>query len=195
MVDRPPDLDRAPHAGRARDRPRHRQHRLHLDPGREAAGRSSRPGAHASASALAMVMRILLLLSLSWIMGLTAPLFTVPLGHAVSRARPDPARRRPVPDRQEHPRDPRQARGRRGRRSRRGVAASFASVLAQIMLLDIVFSLDSVITAVGMAQHVGDHDRRRGRRRAGDDGLRAADQRLRRAPPDDEDAGALVPAR
>ena len=34
-------------------------------------------------------------------------------------------------------------------------ASSFAGVLAQIMLLDIVFSLDSVITAVGMAQHVG----------------------------------------
>ena len=32
--------------------------------------------------------------------------------------------------------------------------ASFASVLIQIMVLDIVFSLDSVITAVGMAQHL-----------------------------------------
>jgi len=34
------------------------------------------------------------------------------------------------------------------------VAASFASVIAQIMLLDIVFSLDSVITAVGMVDQV-----------------------------------------
>ncbi|PYO92375.1 MAG: hypothetical protein DMD62_13375 [Gemmatimonadetes bacterium] len=34
------------------------------------------------------------------------------------------------------------------------VRASFASVVAQIMLLDIVFSLDSVITAVGMARHL-----------------------------------------
>lgn len=33
-------------------------------------------------------------------------------------------------------------------------AVSFASVIAQIMLLDIVFSLDSVITAVGMADHL-----------------------------------------
>jgi predicted tellurium resistance membrane protein TerC len=32
------------------------------------------------------------------------------------------------------------------------VAASFASVITQVMLLDIVFSLDSVITAVGMAE-------------------------------------------
>ncbi len=33
-------------------------------------------------------------------------------------------------------------------------AASFAGVITQILLLDIVFSLDSVITAVGMAEHV-----------------------------------------
>jgi predicted tellurium resistance membrane protein TerC len=32
--------------------------------------------------------------------------------------------------------------------------ANFASIIVQIMALDIVFSLDSVITAVGMAQHV-----------------------------------------
>ena len=41
------------------------------------------------------------------------------------------------------------------------VAPSFAAVIAQIMLLDIVFSLDSVITAVGMADDVVDHGRRR----------------------------------
>ncbi len=35
-----------------------------------------------------------------------------------------------------------------------GRAASFAAVIVQIMLLDLVFSIDSVITAVGMAQHV-----------------------------------------
>src|SRR6187431_1533242 len=35
------------------------------------------------------------------------------------------------------------------------VAASFASVITQVMLLDIVFSLDSVITAIGMANHLG----------------------------------------
>jgi predicted tellurium resistance membrane protein TerC len=34
-------------------------------------------------------------------------------------------------------------------------AASFWSVITQIMLLDIIFSLDSVITAVGMAEHLG----------------------------------------
>jgi predicted tellurium resistance membrane protein TerC len=35
-----------------------------------------------------------------------------------------------------------------------GAAAKFGTVLVQIMLLDVVFSLDSVITAVGMAQHL-----------------------------------------
>ena len=42
----------------------------------------------------------------------------------------------------------------------RRVAPSFAAVIVQIMLLDIVFSLDSVITAVGMADDVGDHGHR-----------------------------------
>jgi predicted tellurium resistance membrane protein TerC len=103
---------------------------------------------------LAMVMRILLLLSLSWIMGLTAPLFTVPLlGRAVSGrdlvlivgglflvAKST----HEIHDKLE---------GHEGEKSER-VAASYASVLTQIMMLDIVFSLDSVITAVGMVQHV-----------------------------------------
>jgi predicted tellurium resistance membrane protein TerC len=35
------------------------------------------------------------------------------------------------------------------------VAATFASVITQVMILDIVFSLDSVITAIGMANHLG----------------------------------------
>ncbi|MFP6871639.1 MAG: TerC family protein [Nitrospinota bacterium] len=37
---------------------------------------------------------------------------------------------------------------------RAGGAESFASVVAQIMVLDLVFSIDSVITAVGMARHL-----------------------------------------
>ena len=43
--------------------------------------------------------------------------------------------------------------GEEGHASKR-VAASFASVIVQIMLLDIVFSLDSVITAVGMVDEL-----------------------------------------
>ena len=103
---------------------------------------------------LAMGTRIALLLSLAWIMRLTDA--------AVHRARagdlgprPHPHRRRPVPALEERARDPRQpgGRGRRGRCAGRAAKAgvSFAGVLAQIAVLDIVFSLDSVITAVGLA--------------------------------------------
>ena len=103
---------------------------------------------------LAMIMRILLLLSLSWIMGLTAPLFTIPIA-----GRPVSGRdlvlivgglflvaksTHEIHDKLE---------GHEGAKSER-VAASYSSVLMQILALDIVFSLDSVITAVGMVQHV-----------------------------------------
>jgi len=111
-------------------------------------------GAYRIGLGLAMVMRILLLLSLSWIMGLTAPLFTVPLvGRAVSGrdlvlivgglflvAKST----HEIHDKLE---------GHEGEKSEK-VAASYASVLTQILVLDMVFSLDSVITAVGMVQHV-----------------------------------------
>jgi predicted tellurium resistance membrane protein TerC len=102
---------------------------------------------------LAMLMRIVLLFSLTWIMRLTAPLFTV-LGEEISgrdlvliigglfllyKSTHE------IHDRLE---------GEEGEESVR-VRPSLASVLIQIMLLDIVFSLDSVITAVGMAEDLG----------------------------------------
>ena len=100
----------------------------------------------------AMLTRVLLLFSLAWIVKLTTPLFTA-IDH-------------PVTGRdliliggglfllakstfEIHER----LEGEEGHGSGR-VAASFASVIAQIMLLDIVFSLDSVITAVGMVDQV-----------------------------------------
>jgi predicted tellurium resistance membrane protein TerC len=102
---------------------------------------------------LAMGMRIVLLLAISWVMGLTAPLFSVLsqefsgrdlillLGglFLVAKATWE------IHDKlegEEHGPDGRKA------------AASFVAILTQIVLLDIVFSLDSVITAVGMAQHI-----------------------------------------
>jgi predicted tellurium resistance membrane protein TerC len=102
---------------------------------------------------LAMLTRILLLLSLTWIIGLTAPLFSV-LGQEISG-------RDLVlllgglfllakSTHEIHG----NLEGEEGEISAR-VAPSFASVLIQIMLLDIVFSLDSVITAVGMVEEVG----------------------------------------
>ena len=111
-------------------------------------------GAYRIGLALAMVMRILLLLSLSWIMGLSEPIFTIPLvGNEVSGrdlvlilgglflvAKSTME----IHEKLE---------GHEGERSAR-VRASYTSVLVQIMALDVVFSLDSVITAVGMVQHV-----------------------------------------
>ena len=98
--------------------------------------------------ALALITRILLLLSLRWIIGLTEPLFAV-FGFEISgrdliliagglflvaKATYE------IHDKLE---------GEEGHAEAR-VHASFASVIVQIILLDIVFSLDSVITAVGM---------------------------------------------
>ena len=104
--------------------------------------------------ALAMITRILLLLSITWVMRLSADLFqSSRAGHF--RTRSDPDRRRSVPAREEHAgNSPRPGRARKsieqaGRRARR-----FVSVITQIAIIDIVFSLDSVITAVGMVDHV-----------------------------------------
>ncbi len=102
--------------------------------------------------ALAMLMRIALLFSLTWIMRLTFPLFSV-FGNEISGrdiiliagglfllAKSTYE----IHDKLE---------GEEGHSSAR-VASSFASVIIQIMLLDIVFSLDSVITAIGMANQL-----------------------------------------
>ena len=101
---------------------------------------------------LAAAMRVLLLLSITWIIGLTEPIFavagqdvswrdlvlfagglfllvkgTMEVHHMAEGADEDASGR---------------------------VPASFAGVIVQIVLLDIVFSLDSVITAVGMSQQI-----------------------------------------
>jgi predicted tellurium resistance membrane protein TerC len=100
----------------------------------------------------AMIMRILLLLGITWVMRLTEPLFH--LGeHGVSGrdlillvgglfliAKST----HEIHEKLE---------GADGHGSGKGVS-SFTGVVVQIMLLDIIFSLDSVITAVGMAQHL-----------------------------------------
>jgi predicted tellurium resistance membrane protein TerC len=110
--------------------------------------------ARTSGLALAMITRILLLVSLAWIMRLTRPLFTV-LSQEISgrdlilliggvfliwksvHEIHDKLEGLEENERAARP------------------AASIASVLIQIALLDIVFSLDSVITAVGMADDLG----------------------------------------
>ena len=102
---------------------------------------------------LAMVTRILLLLSLSWIIGLTAPLFSI-LGEQISG--------RDLVlilgglfllGKSTHEIHGNLEGG--GDQASLRAAPSFTAVLIQIMLLDIVFSLDSVITAVGMVDEIG----------------------------------------
>ncbi len=101
---------------------------------------------------LAMGMRVLLLLSLGWLLGLTEPLFELfnteisgqglillagglfLLGKATWEIHGSL-------EGAEHGHGP-------------TVAASFASVIIQILLIDIVFSLDSVITAIGLAEEI-----------------------------------------
>jgi len=103
---------------------------------------------------LAMGMRVLLLLGISWIVRLTTPLFSV-FGHELSgrdlillggglfllgKSTFEIHHKLEGDDHHE-------TEGRAG--------TSFARVIVQILLLDLVFSLDSVITAVGMADRVG----------------------------------------
>ena len=101
---------------------------------------------------LAMITRLGLLLAITWVMGLTAPLFTVLSNEISGRdlillagglfliAKST----HEIHDKLE---------GEEGEDSGRS-AASFAGVIIQILILDVVFSLDSVITAVGLAEHV-----------------------------------------
>jgi predicted tellurium resistance membrane protein TerC len=102
---------------------------------------------------LALISRLLLLASIAWMAKLTAPLFTL-FDHGVSGrdliliigglfllAKST----HEIHEKLE---------GVDGGHNPTKAAAKFSSVLIQIMLLDIVFSLDSVITAIGMAQHL-----------------------------------------
>jgi predicted tellurium resistance membrane protein TerC len=114
--------------------------------------RRRQPRARVTGLGLAMISRIGLLLTLTWIMGLTRPLLSV-LGNPISG------------------RDliliggglfllvkstleiHEKLEGKEARRTAR-VSSSYAGILIQIILLDIVFSFDSVITALGMADQV-----------------------------------------
>lgn len=109
---------------------------------------------------LALVTRVLLLCGLAWMVKLTAPLFHVPVFGLLPQPHPVSGRdlillggglfllwksTREIHEKLE---------GEDGAVTRR-LAPNFVSVVIQILLLDLVFSLDSVITAVGMARHLG----------------------------------------
>ncbi len=110
------------------------------------------PAARRTGLALAVITRLLLLFGIAWLAGVTAPLFSL-LEHPVSLrdlvlisgglfllAKGTTEIHATVEGVEE------EIRARK--------ASGFVSVVLQIMVLDIVFSLDSVITAVGMAQHL-----------------------------------------
>jgi predicted tellurium resistance membrane protein TerC len=101
---------------------------------------------------LAVLTRILLLLSLSWIIGLTEPLFSVLEFEISGRDLVLIAGGLFLLWKSVHEIH-QKLEGEEGRVSAK-VGAAFWNVIFQIMLLDIVFSLDSVITAVGMVDHI-----------------------------------------
>ncbi|MBS6051110.1 MAG: TerC family protein [Haemophilus haemolyticus] len=102
---------------------------------------------------LAMLTRILLLMSLAWMMKLTAPLFTVfnqeisgrdlilLIGGLFLIIKSSGEIKEAINHQEHH-------------ESESKNKVSYLGVLIQIAVLDIVFSLDSVITAVGMASHL-----------------------------------------
>lgn len=113
---------------------------------------AQQPKARFVGLSLALVMRVILLFSLSWIIGLTAPFFSI-FGHSFSGrdlvlligglfliAKSTHEIHGSLE-------------GEVGSQSKK-VYASFSSVIVQITLLDIVFSLDSVITAIGMVKEL-----------------------------------------
>lgn len=114
---------------------------------------AQQPTARRIGLALALVLRLALLFAISWLMGLGTPLFSV-LGNVfsgrdlillggglflVGKATHE------IHDKLEIAHE---------ERPRSSESAAFGLILAQILVLDVVFSLDSVITAVGMAQHL-----------------------------------------
>src|SRR5262249_50560336 len=110
---------------------------------------------------LAVVTRVLLLCAIAWMAKLTAPLVHLPAMFAMDNDHPVSGRdlillsgglfllwkgTREIHDRVE---------GKPEAETAAKAGLTMTSVVAQILLLDIVFSLDSVITAVGMANHLG----------------------------------------
>jgi predicted tellurium resistance membrane protein TerC len=102
----------------------------------------------------AMFMRIGLLLVLSWIIGLTAPLFTLPLMNEEISGRDLILIAGGLFLIWKSTGEIHQSlEGEEGHASS-AVKATFAAVIVQIMIVDMVFSLDSIITAVGMVDEL-----------------------------------------
>jgi len=102
---------------------------------------------------LALIFRVIMLIALAWLIGLTKPLFTLQ-GQEFSwrdlillagglfllfKATHE------IHEGIEGPADD---------DASRGATATFASIIAQIIVIDMIFSVDSIVTAIGMAEHV-----------------------------------------
>ena len=116
--------------------------------------KDQQPRARVLGLGFAMLTRIALLFSITWLIGLTAPLFSIPvMGQEISGRdlilfagglfllAKSVSEIHGSLEGEEQPREVRRA-------------ANFVLVVVQIGILDIVFSLDSVFTAVGLAQHL-----------------------------------------
>lgn len=113
---------------------------------------AQRPRARTIGLALAMLMRIALLLSITWVMGLSEPFFTIfgrdisgrdliLFGGGLFLMAKSTLEIHGSLEGEEHEKQAK-------------AGATFIGVITQIAIIDIVFSLDSVITAVGLADHV-----------------------------------------
>jgi predicted tellurium resistance membrane protein TerC len=114
--------------------------------------------------ALAMITRVLLLLSLSWIMTLTSPLFN--MGEWIALTDAELLKQFAISGRDliliigglfliyKSTSEIHDKLEGADHQAETKAVVTFSGVIVQILLLDIVFSLDSVITAVGMANHI-----------------------------------------
>lgn len=118
-------------------------------------------GARRMGIAVALISRILLLLSISWVMRLTEPLFhlwrdwsgkdmVLLVGgfFLIYKATVE------IHENVNHPEPPDRDDVTSGETGDAEKPISYGKIMAQVMMLDVVFSLDSVITAVGMADHI-----------------------------------------
>jgi predicted tellurium resistance membrane protein TerC len=130
---------------------------------------AQRPSGRIFGLGLAMLTRLMLLATIKWIMGLTAVLFAIPIAPAFWKMAPQAAAHHGMLDitgkgaillvgglfliwkatKEIHHKLEETAEAQIPAK-----ATSFTAVLIQIALIDIIFSLDSVITAVGMADHL-----------------------------------------
>jgi hypothetical protein len=142
---------------------------------------------------MAMFMRIGLLLVLAWIVGLVTPLFSV-FGMEISGRdlililgglfliwKSTTEIHQSMEGAEDH--------------TTSVVKATFTSVILQIMVIDLVFSLDSIITAVGMVDDVRVMIAAVIASVGPDDAVRRADRPLRVGPPDHQDAGTVLSRR